>query len=113
MQARPKAKVALEAEIRLAAARQAIDEGKTRMETEAYGEAFALFQKAARVAQEARMLVAASKLLEIDIGRGALEVEEQIKSENEIEGKLDINAEKGGEGKSEKHIRAERGRKPN
>ena len=73
MKARPKVKVAAEAEGRLKTARQAIDEGKAKMEAEAFGEAFSSFQKASRLAKEAKVLVQTSKLLELDIGEDGMD----------------------------------------
>lgn len=63
-----KVKVVAEAKSRLKAAQQAIDEGKAKMETDAFGEAFAAFQKASRLAKEAKLLLTTSQLLELDIG---------------------------------------------
>lgn len=53
------------------AAEKVILEGKTHFEKEAYGKAFAAFQKSVRIAQEARLLVRARQTLKIslDVGR--------------------------------------------
>lgn len=59
--ARSKAKLgaeaAVQAEARLTEARAVAAEGKAKIQAGAWGEAFVLFQKAARIAQEAQMLV--------------------------------------------------------
>ena len=56
-----------EAEARLKLAEETIVEGKVKLEAKAYGEAFALFQKAHRIAQEAKLLMQAGKELKIDV----------------------------------------------
>ena len=62
------AETAAEAESELNFAESAIMEGRTKIETEAYGEAFVLFQKALRIAQNAKLIMRAEKAFEIPIG---------------------------------------------
>lgn len=55
-----------EAEARLKLAEDALAQGKTKLETKSYGEAFALFQKAHSMAQEAKLLFMAKVEFEDD-----------------------------------------------
>lgn len=59
------AEAKVHAETRLAAAEETVVEGKTRIEAEAYNEAFLLFQQALRIAQEAKLLITAEQNLDI------------------------------------------------
>ena len=55
-----------DAELKLA--ESAVTDGKTKMGVEAYGEAFVFFQKAIRIAQNAKLIMQAEKTFEIEIG---------------------------------------------
>lgn len=72
-----------EAEARLKIAENIIIEGKAKLGEAKYGEAFLLFQKAHRVAQEAKLLLKAESDLKIDI-------EEEL-FEAKIEGKIRLD----------------------
>lgn len=61
------AEATLKAEARLKIAEGLVAEGKTKLEAGAFGEAFVFFQKAHRVAQEAKLLIEARKDLEINV----------------------------------------------
>lgn len=56
-----------DAKVRLEVANKTLAEGKTRLEEDACGEAFVLFQQAIRTAQEAKSLVQGSIDIEIDL----------------------------------------------
>ena len=59
--------VSAQAKARLALADQAVVEGKAKLEAKLYGDAFALFQKAIRIAQEAKLLVQAYDELKVGV----------------------------------------------
>ncbi len=61
------AKVVLDAEIKLQEGERAIAEGDAKVQAGRSGEAFALYQKAHRIAQEAKLLLEARRSLNIDI----------------------------------------------
>ena len=60
----------IQAEARLKLADDAVVEGKTKMEAKAYGDAFLLFQKSIRTAQEAKLLIEANEKLEVEVKAG-------------------------------------------
>ena len=62
------AETAAKAEAELKLAETAIADGKIKAEAEAYGEAFVLFQKALRIAQNAKLIMQAEKTFNIEIG---------------------------------------------
>lgn len=67
-----------EAEARLKLAENIVAEGKTKLDRELYGDAFVLFQKAHRIAQEAKLLIEARRELEIDLRlNGILKIEDE------------------------------------
>jgi len=71
-----------EAEAQVAKADEAIANGKTHMEAGAYGEAFASFQQAMRLAQEAKVLVATEGHFELTLPiRGMVDVESRMKGD--------------------------------
>ena len=61
------AKVVLDAEIKLQEGEKAIVEGDAKVQAQRSGEAFALYQKAHRIAQEAKLLLEARRSLNIDV----------------------------------------------
>lgn len=62
------AETTIKAEAELKLAEAAVTGGKAKIETQAYGEAFVLFQKALRIAQNAKIIMRAEKTFEIPIG---------------------------------------------
>jgi len=105
------AETTVQAKARLTIADQTVADGKTKLESKAYGDAFILFQKAIRIAQEAKFLVQARHELKIDVqinghrmASDSMEVdsedededddndgEVETKSEAEIEGRSNSN----------------------
>jgi hypothetical protein len=71
------AEAAAEAEARLQAAGDLVVQAKTKVQAEAYGEAFTLASQAIRVAQEARALVEARTELNVDVNLGPLKLESE------------------------------------
>src|SRR3989344_2669850 len=67
MESKLGAEATVQAKARLTLANQTIAEGKAKFESKAYGDAFILFQKAMRIAQEAKLLVQARHELKIDV----------------------------------------------
>lgn len=57
----------VQAKARLTLANQTVVEGRAKLESKLYGDAFILFQKAIRIAQEAKLLVQARRELKIDV----------------------------------------------
>ena len=72
-----------EAQAELRLADKAIFDGKMKMETKAYGESFALFQKAQRIAQEAKLILKA---------RNDLKIDEEVEIKKEIKINANINS---------------------
>lgn len=75
-----------EAEARLNAADALVQEGKAKLEADAFGEAFVKFQEALRVAQEAKLLVEVSAETHADI-------DVELDEEDEGRGNLDLELE--------------------
>lgn len=75
------AQATVEAEARLKLADETVAEGKAKLEAKTYGEAFALFQKANRIAQEAKLLLQARKDLNINVESNT-ETETHVNSDN-------------------------------
>ena len=95
-----------EAEARLLLAVGAVADGKAKIESETYNEAFLLFQKAHRLAQEAQLVLHANARLPIDIqieiqtnGRTRTMTEQdqnsRIESEIRIDGSIETDASAG------------------
>ena len=118
------AETAIKAEAELELAQTAIAEGKAKIEAEAYGEAFVLFQKVLRIAQNAKLVVQAEKTFEIEIGipplhlrgEGSIkmmpaEEENRIESEPDEESKSQQGVTEGvkAEGSTEADIKTESG----
>ena len=61
------AQATTEAEAKIKIADSTMAEGKAKLEAKAYGEAFILFQKAHRIAQEAKLLLEARKDLNVNV----------------------------------------------
>ncbi|MDO8558291.1 MAG: DUF5667 domain-containing protein [bacterium] len=75
-----------QAEARLLVAENAIAEGKVKLVAEAHGEAFALFKKAHRIAQEAKLLIEARRALRLEIEfNGGAGTEDKDEDEDEQE----------------------------
>lgn len=83
------AEATAEAEARLKLAEDTITQGRVKLDAELYGDAFVLFQKAHRIAQEAKLLIKARRELEIDLRlNGKFETEEddgELEVENDDE----------------------------
>ncbi len=79
----------VQAEAQLNTAENVIARGKTEVEAQTYGKAFASFQEAIRIAQEAKLLVAAEDENNIEIKVQGL----KIKDDNESDGSLHIKGE--------------------
>ncbi len=87
-------------EFKLALADKAVADGKIKLESDAYGEAFILFGRAHRIVQETKLFMDANKEFEIDIVTGG-EVNDDTEDENgeEIEDIDDDNSLVTGEDK--------------
>ena len=90
------AEVKVRAEARLTEANSAVAQGKIKIEAQAYGEAFVLFQRAHRLAQEAQMTINGN----IDINLRILNAVDRVNSdrndnendESGAEAEVDVNA---------------------
>ena len=107
MESKLGAEATVQAKARLTLADQTVAEGKAKFESKAYGDAFILFQKAIRIAQEAKLLVQARHELKINVqingnrtASGSAEVEDrddddgsevEIRSETEVNGRDNSN----------------------
>jgi hypothetical protein len=81
-----------EVDVHLKAANAAMAEGKAKIEAQAYADAFALFKKAAREAQSAKMFSTTPNDLHIElkgIGDVRIDTEDHAKSEKVEEDKID------------------------
>ncbi|MBI4122071.1 MAG: hypothetical protein HY461_01945 [Parcubacteria group bacterium] len=80
------ATVKAQAEARLNAAEAAIVRGKAELTAEAYGKAFVTFQEAHGLAQEAKLLVATSQRLEVNVNGSdaSLDIKSQTKSDTDV-----------------------------
>ena len=86
------------ADARLEVAEGFVAEGEMKLETEAFGEAFILFQKAHRVAQEAKLLIEARKDLEINIQiNGGIGVKSETEESHENKPDIKEDEKKGQE----------------
>lgn len=86
------AEATAKAEARLADAEGKIAEGKAELSAGAFGEAFADFQEASRIAQEAKLLVQARQELKVNVDLEASpEVEVRIDGRSNSEGGLRID----------------------
>ena len=85
-----------EAEARIAVAEQTIADGKAKLDAGEAAEAFRLFQKSHRIAQEAKLLIAARRSLSVELNlysgttTGQLEFEIESTEEEEQEGETSI-----------------------
>src|SRR3989344_1687469 len=61
------AKTKTEAESKLSLAEDVVADGRIKLEAKAYGDAFVLFQKAIRLAQESKLTVEANQRFEVDV----------------------------------------------
>ena len=103
-----------QAEAELEIAQKAIVEGQTKLEAKTYGEARQLFQRAVRIAQEAKLLLNANESLKVEVkipglilkagdeGKAKIKSEEkaeikkekkEIKSESEVDTKSQIRVD--------------------
>lgn len=101
MQERLGEEATLEAEARLKVAENTVIEGRAKLEAKAFADAFGFFQKAHRIAQEAKLLIKAREDLKIDVRikndedeEGARE-EERDENENRGRGRGGIELELG------------------
>lgn len=75
---RVRAQVVAEARTRIESAEEAMVEGEARLEAQAYSQAFSLFQKAHRIAQEAKVLIKTDRRLKLNaIFGGDAEADQQ------------------------------------
>ncbi len=74
MEARLGAQATAEAEARLEVAESTLAQGEAKLDAEAFGEAFVLFQEAHQIAQEAKLLVEANAEIELKI-KGGLNIQ--------------------------------------
>ncbi|MBI1971351.1 MAG: hypothetical protein HYS52_00690 [Candidatus Wildermuthbacteria bacterium] len=101
MRARAGARAVAEAETRLESAKTLFAEGKAKIEieAEAFAEAFAKFQEAMRIAQEAKLLVETSAETDVDIDielkESQIETEAKTEVEAEEKGMLELESNKG------------------
>lgn len=77
------AEATADAEARLEEAQKVWAEGKMKVDTKAYGEAFVLFQRAHRIAQEAKLLIEAKSRLDVDFE--AHDKDDEDKDDEDIE----------------------------
>lgn len=82
-------KAVVEAETRINAPEDLVAEGKLKLQTEAYGEAFVLFQRAHRIAQEAKLLIEARKELNLEVRIPAVRFNANHKSDAEAEAEIE------------------------
>lgn len=83
------AQATAEAEARLKVSQDLVASGKAKLDAKAYGEAFVLFQKAHRTAQEAKLMVASRVELKVDVKMGMDKDEDEeedggVKDEAEV-----------------------------
>ncbi len=95
-----------EAEAKLALAEKTIVEGRAKMEAKAFGDAFVLFQKAIRLAQEAKFTVEANQRFEVDVHING-ETSGDDDNDFEIEGNSDLNIKNSIQEKT--HLKADLG----
>lgn len=82
-----------EAEARLRLAEEAVAEGRAKLEAEAFAEAFMSFDRAHRLAQEAKLLVTSAEKLKVNIGIGAPSATSSAGASGEVksEGKVRLD----------------------
>ncbi|OHA48812.1 MAG: hypothetical protein A2806_03900 [Candidatus Terrybacteria bacterium RIFCSPHIGHO2_01_FULL_48_17] len=97
--------VTADAQARLQVAEDAIAEGKTKMDAGEFAEAFRLFQKAHRIAQEAQLLAAAMVRLDLDIDLGS--DQEEAEEEGEEQDDADESKEESGDENEAQDLRFE------
>jgi len=94
------------AESKLHSAETLMGEGEAKLQANAYGEAFSIFQQATRVAQEAKAFLQVSADLDVDIDLQGERVEERKSreereqrnnEEKNLEGEVEVEAEGDGE----------------
>ncbi|MBI2098289.1 MAG: hypothetical protein HYT49_01335 [Candidatus Wildermuthbacteria bacterium] len=94
MEARAGAAATADAKARLEAADNTLAQGKTRLEADACGEAFVLFQQAMRTAQEAKSLVQGSIDIELDLDDEDEENEQELEEEHPpADGEIEVETE--------------------
>lgn len=92
MRARLGVEATADGEARLNEAQKIWMEGKMKVDIKAYGEAFALFQRAHRIAQEAKLLIEAKNEFNVDFKtREKEESEDKILEKKEKEEQADAN----------------------
>lgn len=92
-----------EAEANIIAAEQAVAQGEARMQAEAYGEAFVLFQQAIRIAQEAKAFMQGGIDIDLNIGLD-VQGETQAEQETREEGTSGTGTESNAEVESETEV---------
>ena len=100
------ANASVQAEAKLRAAEEIVARGKVEMEAQTYGKAFASFQEAIRIAQEAKLLVVTEERIDLEIKLPSLDIrtEGETKSDSgqgtssgaSSEIKSETNVESGG-----------------
>ena len=81
------------AEARLRAATEVIARGKTEMEAQTYGSAFASFEEASRIAQEAKLLLAAEERIGIEIDVPGIGIDLKIGDDRAVEGAVRLDGD--------------------
>lgn len=102
----PVATTTVQAQARLKIAGETVIEGKAKMAASAYGEAFRLFQKAHRIAQEAKLLLEAQKDFDLEIkinGDLAEDDEDENGVDEDDDEDLDDEDEDTDEGENKRH----------
>ena len=82
-----------QAEVKLNAAAEVVARGKVEMGAETYGKAFASFQEAMRIAQEAKLLVEVENRIDLEIKVPEFDVKIESKTEQESSSDASVEAE--------------------
>lgn len=109
MESKLGAEATVQAKARLTLANQTVVEGRAKLKSKIYGDAFVLFQKAMRIAQEAKLLVQARDELKINIqinghrtASDSVEIDGNDNNDDEVEVRSEIEINGGflkGQGK--------------
>ncbi len=90
------AQATTEAEARLKVAEDTVASGRAKLDVKAYGEAFVLFQKAHRIAQEAKLMTGSRVELKVDVKMGTEKDDsENATSSRGVQGGVDMKAQDG------------------
>ncbi|OGM97677.1 MAG: hypothetical protein A2735_03705 [Candidatus Yanofskybacteria bacterium RIFCSPHIGHO2_01_FULL_41_21] len=103
------ASVSAQAEARLEVAESVVARGKAEIEAQTYGEAFASFQEAIRIAQEAKLLVDMNEKIELEMKIPDVDDDIEIKEETENESDQETSSEDSIEVESETEVKVDVG----